>query len=117
MLSFCAGKGDFMINKNGIVLTQSEMKKYVQEWIPNLSTMIYVSNIKTDEADLKMIDVSNGELIFSQHLKQSKISEKDKVVSTSGIIDEELRGLIEQCISLDRQLEESLAKNSSQKQA
>ena len=64
-----------------------------------------------------MFNVWHG--VRSERIKKDDLANRDKaMVSTGGILDEELRGCVEQCIAIDLELErnrELSEKNASER--
>lgn len=90
----------------------SEMKRYIGEWIfGDLQSSIEVGGYDSFEKIFKLRSEHDGELCFSQKFGFNEVVDDSTLVSTNGVVDEELRGLIVQCFSLDEQLN-ALNKNS-----
>ena len=90
----------------------SKLKEYISEWFLDVSSTIELGKYDSFERIYNLYDVSSSELIFKQTLKVSDIDVEKSLASTSGIINDELRGLVEQCIALDKQMEELNGNNS-----
>ena len=95
-------------------LKLKEMENYIFEWFYRCKSEVCGLTDSSDELIYRITDLSSNKVVYSRQLKHGEYSE-DAVVSTEGIIDEEFRGLIEQCIDLDRQLEQSIAASAKQK--
>lgn len=115
-------------------LQYNDMLKYIGEWYNICLPHFEFGDNGSDTVIFAVSDFNSGEVIFEQTLNLSEYSSKksdeidfqaDKeeieknikdnaIFSTKGILNEELRGLIEQCVALDKQLAESLARSSKQ---
>ena len=91
-----------------------EMEKYVSEWFNRCKSDASALIDTPDEVIYRITDLSSNKVVYFHQFKAGEYSD-DAVISTDGIINEELRGLVEQCIDLDRQLEESIAASIKQK--
>lgn len=93
-------------------LTLEDMEKYVCEWLadPKIEIAKVVGH-DTEEA----YTISQGETVEYLTIFKKGECKRDSIVTTAGVINDELRGCIEQCIDLDRQLEELRKQRASQK--
>lgn len=88
-------------------LELSKLKTYIGEWFLDISSSIEPGKYDSYERIYKIYDTSSSELVYTHTFGGAEMVDESAMVSTSGIINEELRGLVEQCITLDKQLEES----------
>ena len=95
-------------------LTIAELEKYLGEWINGIMP------VKSQEnggrlVEYVVIEPTGCSLVYSCVFNANEYKGEEKTIcSTAGIANEELRGLIEQCIALDRQLNESKAIKQSE---
>ena len=86
-------------------LTISELRKYIDEWFSGTISLVILKNSSYDSFDFIIKETTNGNVIFSSKYKYNDYYGEDKTMcSTAEIINAERRGLIEQCIELDKQL-------------
>ena len=93
-----------------------KMKEYLTEWYyePEFS----VVQTPCREGDNVFVchslkENKTGEVVFVWSQEMGIAFDEKTMVSTSGVVGEELRGLIAQCYYLDKQLEESLNQTNS----
>ncbi len=92
-------------------MTFGQLKKYLGEWYDSskFGTQIKVGEYESGKVYHFLVDTSTGERIFYEFLELGADLNDNTVVSTTNILNDELRGIIEQSYSLDKQLAESLA--------
>lgn len=95
-----------------------KLKEYLSEWYyePEFS----ITETPCREGDNCFVchslkENKTGEVVFVWSQDLAVRFDEKTMVSTSGVVGEELRGLIAQCYYLDRQLEESLKKKNENK--
>lgn len=109
-------------NNSAVNMTLGEMKNYLSEWFLGTNFKIVAGAYDTFDRKVVISEEGSGDLIFEHTFTVKDFVTDDAIVSTSSIINEELRGLVEQCYRLDKQLEEckkereSQTQNSNQKQ-
>ena len=89
------------------ILELSKLKQYISEWFLDIHSTIELGKYDSFDRIYKIYDSTSSNLVYLHTFKVSEMLDESAKVSTSGIIDEELRGLVEQCIMLDKQLEEN----------
>lgn len=90
------------------VIALGKMKDYLSEWFAGpLKSKTVLGKYDSYERIYQLFEEGSEESIVFEHVfKADQLESEDALVSTAGIKEEELRGLIEQCIGLDRQIEE-----------
>lgn len=82
-----------------------EMKQYLGEWFFfGTTSKIVPGKYDSGERTYQILDATSDEVIFEHLLGIDVIDDENALVSTNGIKNEELRGLIEQSIELDKQI-------------
>ncbi len=98
--------------KEGIVMPLEKLKAYVEEYVPNLS----VNQNKIKEGFVVELESKDGEVVFRQTLPAlSKKQVEKEIVSTAGILDEELSGIVYQSFVLDRRLQAMLKREENER--
>ena len=88
-------------------LTLGEMKNYLSEWFAHeLVSKTIAGKYDSFERIYQLFEEGSNKVIFEHVFGISQFDTLDAIVSTAGIKDEELRGVVEQCIGLDRQMEQ-----------
>lgn len=87
-------------------LTISALRNYLDEWFNGTMSLAMSVDGRDDIFNFLIVNSFNGEVIFSTIYDNHEYSNEDEAIcSTSGIVNEELRGIIEKCIMLDKQVE------------
>ena len=85
-------------------LTLGEMRRYLNEWFASRLTEEVISvNYQDYTKALVMKDDKNNNIFYAPFSSFEKINDNTKV-SLSGIVNQELKGLVGKCIDLDKQL-------------
>lgn len=103
------------LNNDIVQMSLGEMKNYISEWFLGINTKIVAGAYDTFDRKYVITEEGSGNVIFEHTFKVQDFVTDDAMVSTSGILDDELRGLIAQCHRLDKQLAE-LDKNKESSQ-
>ncbi|MBP3582291.1 MAG: hypothetical protein J6J33_06030 [Clostridia bacterium] len=109
------------LNKDIVQMTLGEMKSYIAEWFLGTNSKIVAGAYDTFDRKVVITEEGSEKVIFEHTFTVKDFVTDDAIVSTSSILNDELRGLIAQCYRLDKQLEESakereLNNNANQKQ-
>ena len=94
-------------NISEVNMTLGEMKNYLSEWFLNISSKVELGSYDTFERRVVITEPESGEILFTRSFGVDELVTNDVLVSTSGIVNDELRGLIEQCHRLDKQIEQT----------
>lgn len=95
-------------------LTITGLRNYLDEWFLGTMSLGMLVDGSNDSFHFLIIETTNNDVIFETIYKKDEYKGEDETIcSTSGIVDEELRGLVEQCIALDKQLAESASKKQN----
>ena len=88
-------------------LKLSEMKNYLSEWFAgDLVSKTVMGKYDTYERIYQLYEEGREhEIVFEHIFGVNQLESPDAIVSTKGIKNEELRGVVEQCIMLDAQIE------------
>lgn len=81
-------------------ISLESMKKYLSEWFIKIEDGIEEIPDSPDK-ELYVIRDANSMSLEFLHILNKGTFDKNMIVSTEGILGIELRGLIEQCITLD----------------
>lgn len=92
--------------KTPVELKLEQMEKYVREWLVNPTVAVMPVIGHNDE---EAYSISQGEDVIYLAIFKKGECKRDSIVTTSGIIDDELRGCVEKCIYLDIKLAEKRA--------
>ena len=88
-------------------LTIAGLKNYLNEWFLGTMSLAMLIDGNSDSFHYIIIETTNNEVIYQTTYKQNEYKGDDQTIcSTAGIVDDELRGLVEQCIALDKQMAE-----------
>lgn len=102
-------------SKKEIKMSLSELKKYLSEWIAgDLQSSVEAGKYDSFEKIYKLKSECDGEVLFSQKFGCNEVIDENTAVSTNGIVDDELRGLIVQCRCLDNRIKIAHAENQTQ---
>lgn len=91
-------------------LTMAELEKYISEWISGIMP-VKSSEQNGEVIEYLIIEPTGCSVVYSCLFNKEDYKGDDKTIcSTACITNEELRGLIEKTIELDKQLNASKAK-------
>ena len=95
-------------------LTMAELEKYISEWISGIMP-VKSAEQNGEVIEYLIIEPTGCSIVYSCRFNSEEYKgEENTICSTAGITNDELRGLIEKCISLDKQMLESKAKTESE---
>ncbi len=103
------------LDKNIVQMTLGEMKGYISEWFLGTYSKIVAGAYDTFDRKVVILEEGSDNVIFEHNFTVKDFVTDDAIVSTSSILNEELRGLVAQCYRLDKQLEESKRENEAKK--
>ena len=97
------------------IMPYGKMKEYLSEWYcePQFSLSAKAGEYDTNKIFHILKENYTGEVVFVWEADMCERFGEDTMVSTAGIVGDELRGLIEQCYALDMRLEADLAAEKS----
>ena len=107
---------------NAINMTLGEMKRYLSEWFLGTNFKIVAGEYDTFNRQVVITEENSDLVLFARDFDVKELITDESIVSTDCIKNDELRGLVEQCYRLDKQLEEiekekaSKASTANQKQ-
>lgn len=93
------------------ILSLGQMKSYLSEWFDSLTEEIVKVDCQDYNKALIIKDDKNKSVFYAPLADDESVNDKSQVF-LSGIVNDELRGIINKCIELDAQI--AKAKNSSQ---
>lgn len=94
-------------------LTIKKLRDYFDEWLGETMSMGLSSDEK-DKFNFVIVETSNQNVIYSCSFNNNEyFGENDTICSTSGIVNQEFRGVIEKCIVLDNQIDEKKLKTNN----
>lgn len=93
-------------------LPLKDMEKYILEWL--VEPKVEIAEVVGHGDEEAYTIYQREEPIYLHIFKKGEYSE-DAIVTTAGIYNDELRGMVEQCIRLDRQIESSKTQTPAQK--
>ena len=96
-----------ILDKDIVQMSLGEMKNYIAEWFLGTNSKIVAGAYDTFERKVVITEEGSEKVIFEHNFTVRDFVTDDAIVSTSGILDDELRGLVAQCYRLDKQLEET----------
>lgn len=100
-------------------LTISGIRKYLDEWFAGTMSMGLLIDGRDDAFRYVIVETTKGDVVFETIFNKFDYKGEDETIcSTAGIVNEELRGMVEKCILLDKQMAESNEEkqnNASQK--
>lgn len=98
------------------VMPYKKMKEYLSEWYYEPQFSVSVKPAEYDSSKIFHVVTENysGEVVFVWQTEMAEMFNDETMVSSTGIVGDELRGLIEQCFDLDKQLEADLNKDENQ---
>jgi len=93
--------------KGPISMTSEEMFQRLSEWFFQLmSVVVLLEDEEENKRSYSILETDTKEVVFEHKFVGNNDDVGDLIVSTAGIKNEELRGLVEQCWRLDQQIEE-----------
>ncbi len=100
-------------------LTIATLRNYLDEWLFSTMSLKLLIDGRDDAFNFVIVNSSNGEVVYrTTYAKGEFVSEEETICSTSGIVNEEFRGVIEHSIMLDKQIasyKEAETNNKTQK--
>lgn len=104
-------------SEKNVIMSLSEMKNLISEWIPNISEKIIMNGeYDSYKRTLEIFNNEDKSIIFRKVFNIDELISENSRVSTQNILSDDLRGLIAQCHELDMQLKESIENAENQKQ-
>lgn len=93
------------------IMPYGKMKEYLSEWYyePQFSLSAKAGEYDSNKIFHILKENYTGEVVFVWEADMYERFGEDTMVSTAGIVGDELRGLIEQCYELDKRLEADMA--------
>lgn len=100
--------------EEGRNLTLSKLRDYIDEWVMSTMSLKMLIDGNPDAFHYMIVYEPSKEVVFSQDYKNSEFTDEENTMcSTTGIVNEDLRGLVEQAIDIDRELEAKRFSNPS----
>ena len=98
-------------------LTITGLRGYLNEWFNGTMSMGLLNDGNNETFNFVIVETTNQSVIYSCCFKNNEYKGEDETIcSTAGIVNEELKGLVEQCIALDKQMAEYKAKEQNNNQ-
>ncbi len=95
----------------------ADLKCYLSEWFfMGVTSKVKPVNYDSYNRLYQILDTYSDELLFEHLFGVDTIDMENAEVSTAGIKNQELRGLVEQSIALDNQIEFYKKRDEAQKQ-
>ena len=86
-------------------MTLGEMKNYISEWFSFPGVKMIADGNDASNRKVVIIEEKSGKVVFEYAFTDNEPVTDETLVSTSGILNEELRGLIAQGYMLDKMIE------------
>ena len=101
---------------SAINMSYSKIKEYLGEWYydAHFSTIEKPAGYDTAKKFCILKEEQTGEEVFVWMTDIGEPLTEETIVSTAGIVGDELRGLIEQCYHLDAQIKANESTNANQ---
>ena len=95
-----------ILNEEQKFMPLRKLEKYIIEWIYGARISYLPTDDKSGNLIYQISDI-NGDIIYRGLISQNDSSNKERaILSTDGILNDELKGCVEQCVALDIQIEE-----------
>ena len=100
------------------IMPYGKIKEYLSEWYyePQFSVSVQPGEYDSGKIFHVVKENYSGDIVFVWQTGMAERFDENTMVSTSGIVGDELRGLIEQCYDLDKQLEAGLNEAETEQQ-
>ena len=95
-----------ILNDEQKIMPLRKLEKYIIEWIYGARISYLPTDDKSGNLIYQISDI-NGDIIYRGLISHNDTKNKERApLSTDGILNDELKGCVEQCVALDIQIEE-----------